>query len=320
MPAELHYHLDPSVPLSIGQDVFEVLIHNWGTLRGDGYPILYRFDGTPIRAASIPHSPLAVTIGARSTVDRVFVSWNVPLESGIARDTMRVLSVDSPLLTAQPTKRGKLAPTDVPAPGFNFLPDYAVHQGLLWFFADWPIYTLPVPQTIAGPPDGITSTAIPETYLKADGTEAPIEDGTGLVTGFDMPILHLVFHYKNIPTPTRRAPYQNFSRWEVWGQDFDPGIEFLFKAWPIFGRRRVVIQAASTDPGVAFRVACLRNTNPDMRMQETTEGLKTSTAPMQSHKFTLCDPCADYVLLYATYQSQNVPRDRDTWATITAYD
>ncbi len=288
--------LTPDEAVSRGHDAVDVMLQDWGTNTKDSYPI-----ATAAGISSFPLTPAGVMIGPRSTVDRCWVSWNTQIRiPGSPLFVTRELSVDTPLLFAQPASRGVL--TTAPA---SLITD-AQDRNLLFVFPTTPIAAVP---SIDSPP-GVRSTVAPANYVRADGSAA-VFGPTNVV----QPFLHLRFFLKTgLSAPsTKRFPYQNFA-------SFTPlqiNTEFRAGIIATFGRKNIVIQTASSDPAATIVITALRNSNPTIPIQETIEGIRTTTAANQSVRFQLCDPAADWIIIYVTPTGA---ANTSFSYTITAYD
>jgi hypothetical protein len=293
--------ISPEEALQRGFDVFDVTLINWGFDVKDSYPIV---NGPLVPNLGFPFTPQGVMIGPRSTVDRCWVSWNnertIP---GNSNFVTREVSVDTPIFFSLPANAPNRGITPAPA---SLITD-AQDKNLLYFFPTTPISTIPAIDV----PSGVRSTVIPTTYAKADGSVVAFFGGNLIIN----PVLELRFFLKsglNAP-PTKRFPYQNYV---TTLNPLPAAVEFTAALIPTFGRKNVIIQASCTKSNSVVRIAALRNSNPTIPMQETTEGQKTSTAVNQSLRFQLCDPAADWTIVYVT------PGDNaaNFTFTVTAYD
>jgi hypothetical protein len=224
----------------------------------------------------------------------------------------RLISLEAPMLFAQPAGRG-VAPGTPPALTSSL--SNAMRLGLIYFFP-----TPASPAITAEFPTGsgrIQSTLLPTTYTKVDGTIVPF--GTGDSSPyFDKPVLHLLFTIKaNLPSPnTKRFPYN------VQGSasNLDPEAlqdEYPVAFVPVYGRKSIVVGVSGSEAGMIFRVGGLRGLN-QFGASETTEGEKTAVAALERVKFHFCDPCLDYIVIYAT--SAEVALATTTTFTVSACD
>lgn len=319
MPASQDTLYSPEDATSTGQDIFEVVVEDWGTDSTDRWPLGAAGGMVTADQRGFPFTPAAVVLGPRSTVDRVWLSWNTfkkwPLGSGFQQFLYRTLSVDNPIVYSLPAGNGVLNSAlvgDTPIGA-------AFTQGLIYFF---PGMSPTDPDFPVG--SGLVqSTFLPATYIKADGTVGTFGSnplGTAL---FDTPVLHLQFvTNKAVPQlPTKRFPYQARSsggNTTIGNLQDEYAVAFI----PTFGRSKITVQMDGSEAGMVFRVGALRALNNSVAAgflcHETTEGEKTAAAANESVKFQFCDICADYIVLYATSAAVNL--GTTTNFTVTAYD
>lgn len=280
-----------------GHDVFDLIIGGWGTTADDRWPAQNRFSN----ALGLDISPAGIAIGPESTVDRCWISWDpakkvTEATEETSQTLVRCITNERPLMFSQPAGRKEAFNTGTPAG--------AIERALMFVF---PTYGPPNTTGQAWPEPGtIAQTLSPDGYYRADGT---------FNNGFSPtvpPQLHLQFLLKRdvLPPTGKRAPFNAFG-----------GNGFLL---PTFGRRHIHVVASTSAPtGGSFRLAALRGVHnvpqsgptAHFRLQETTEGLKTTTAADESVHFNLCDPCADYTLLYVTPNEE-----AGSYYQLTAYD
>ena len=124
--------------VSRGHDCFEVLINEWGLRPYDQYPqpITGGVQGGQITAPLIlPNTLTGISIGPRSTVDRVNMAWNTQqvYSGGNSPAFMyRALTNEAPLMFAQPA--GTSSELLI---GRDNVMTTAMRAGLL-FFKPWP--------------------------------------------------------------------------------------------------------------------------------------------------------------------------------------
>lgn len=299
MAASVETSLLPEDAIARGHDAYEVLIKAWGTNPADRYPLV----GQP----GFPFTPAAVALGPRSTVDRVLMSWNVlktrvaDLEVQEPEGMTRVLTFDRPLSFAQPSGRGYLAT----AGGTSFMRQ-AIEKGLLYFF---PSFGSVMDPGSPDKPNRLMTTILPAHYLKADGTQVNFPDTTDAANLWaDAPLLQLQFYRRDglVPPAGKRFPYQFRYNTAVAGPAVGAA-ETAIGFFPTFGRKAISIQVSGDVANITFRIAALRGlTNLENAggqnwiAQETTEGEKIAATANASTRFHLCDPCADYTIIYAT--------------------
>lgn len=266
-------------------DVLDVTLVEWARATTDSYPI-----ATATGVKGFPYTPRAVIIGPRSTVDRCWVSWNSQRTlSGSPLFMTRELSIDTPLLFGMPANsEGALTTAPV-----SLITD-AQDDNMLFFFPTMPVPASPIGVT----PPGVPSTVTPESYLQADGTE--VEFGPDNISP---PVLELRFILSSaVPVQaTKRFPYQNWVNFP----NALPAEEYAAAYFPTYGRKNIIIQATSDEVGAIFRVAALRVTNQTLVIQETTEAQKTIAVANESLRIQLCDPMADWLIVYVTTASGN---------------
>lgn len=324
-------------------DVFTVLLEDWGTASTDRYPLAVAANGvTVINQAAFPQTPAGIAIGPNSTVDRAWLSWNTQkglqpsLQIQEPESMAHIITHERPLMFAQPAGVGRSTSVLTPPSG-GFMREL-MQLGLLYVLPSYGYST--GPEDAAGTVSRMASTILPPQYYTFDGQleDFPTNEGNN-VFFIDMPTLELQFILKPgiLPPAGKRLPYQ--FRWYSapanGGGVGVPGIpeipsgdETLVGAFPTFGRKTIVIGASATIGETVFRVAALRGltdiqnapgeVNNRFVPQETTEGQKTTPAADVMVRFQLCDPCADYILLYAT--SPGPGDDCYVRYTVTAYD
>ncbi len=304
MPAFFIGNLSPEQTNSTAQEVFEVLMFDWGTNVLDSFPPVLNPSGTARDSPGLPFTPQAITLGPRSTIDRCWVSWN-PEQKGTSESAVRTLSRDTPLMlsnAAGQTGRG-VSSTDPNLP-FLSLVEIAQGQGIL--------YVTPhlEPRAITennnpgiGFPQGFETTLLPTSYIKADGTTTANFYNPGVNIGILRPTCHLQFWAKAsaaMSAPTKRAPWHNSFKFGPAGA---PDVEDLLLGIPVYGRKSINLTMSSDSAGTIFRIAALRNVQRFVLSQEATIGLKGNITPLaanESVNFSFCDLGADYLMLYAT--------------------
>lgn len=290
----------PEQAVARAHDIFEVMLADWGTASTDCYP------DAQTSQPSFPITPVGVAIGPRSTVDRCWVAWNTQqawagaLGASFAEFLTRPLSVGQPLYFGTPAKDGPV----ISAPG-NIRT--AMAEQLFYVFPR--MSTTPWPSTTGH----IESTALPATLIKWDGTVVNFT----AAEAFESPTLDLQFILKPglPPPPTKRFPYNA----QLSGSIGPALTEVAVARFPTFGRKHVHITASSPQANVVYRVCSVRGLNNNVLNvpRESVDGLKTVVNASESVHFHLCDPCADYVTLYAT---PSVALAQVVSVFITAYD
>jgi hypothetical protein len=317
MPTQAVTFYLPEEAVAQAQDAFEVVLEDWGTDATDRWPQTSLGGLVANDQEGFQFSPKAISLGPRSTVDRVWMSWNTqkqwppPPSLQFEAFLQRLISLEAPMLFAQPAGRG-IAPGTPPAltsPLSN-----AMRLGLIYFFP-----TPAIPSTTAEFPTGsgrIQSTLLPTNYTKVDGTVVLFGAGDSSPY-FDKPVLHLLFTLKeNLPSPnTKRFPYNVQGSTSQLDPDFQAEYPVAFV--PVYGRKSIVVGVSGSEAGMIFRIGGLRGLN-QFGAFETTEGQKTAAAAFERVKFHFCDECLDYIVIYATSAAVNLATT--TTFTVSACD
>ncbi len=288
----------PEQALSKSSDIFEVLLTDWGTDPSDRWPLSLVSTAT-VDQPTFPITPSGVCIGPRSTVDRAWLSWNTQEKwtqdifgEAFSQFLSRPLSLEQPIYFAVPAKNTGTLESPLTNPIGT-----AMSRNLFYAFPQMP---LNFPQATV--PGISESTTVPAEYMTALGDVLPFLSGDWYSV---TPLLHLQFLFKpGLTPPTKRLPW-NVKMGQSAGST--PGVEVPIFQVPTFGRKHIHITCSGSEAGIAYRVGALRGlrntTDPTYVQQESTEGLKgvtTAFAANEACHFHLCDPCADYVTLYAT--------------------
>jgi hypothetical protein len=310
-----------STAVALGQDVYEVLIDDWGD--DGGVPTNYdsRLWPPPINGIVQPGleaSLAAMMIGPRSTVDRCLVTYNlqapktIPVEGPNPTDRVRRLSVDSPLLftqAANPGQRPDLTLSGSPAPVIS---NQQVTQELS-------VWAGPLEGAISfygGPVDG---TYIPTTYVPVTGGGTKPFGSSGLA-GYEAPLLHLYLFLKPpiaFP-PASRAPM--FRKGAPSGAALQvAGVEVTVAAIPVYGRRTIEV-AMSMNVSASFRVSSLRALSTGTNNQEVNEATSGVVAANAAVNFRINGANADYLLLHMTPQVNSAGFEPHSAWTLAAYD
>ena len=301
-----------------GQDVYEVIFENWGDSNvgveeNSSYPpgdiVLQKM------LAAIPISLAAIALGPRSTVDRVWVSYDLQKKrsgGGAVHSTDRVrrLSVEAPLLYTQAAQSGYGNLLDYsgcgdPAPNANGVQN---QQGLLYVYAAVgfttqgaginPPYSYPFHQAsgAAGAPGAMQdTTVVPEGYLKINGVDEPFIDQP-LTTVFMPPRLHLLLYLKK---PIASPPIARFPLL-VSGTVVSTGnTEWVIAQIPIYGRKHVRI-SARCDSNATLRCAVIRAINEDSTLVWETDSKTSAITAITVGEVQYDHPCADYLAVYLT--------------------
>lgn len=289
--------LGPDSVLPNSQDVFDVVLFNWGTNSGDRYPLALDPATLAQLAAStgFPWSPAAVTLGPLSTVDRAYLSWD-SLTTGRAGTSLgprygrnsavvRVVAKDCPVFF----------PLSAGVTPVSSNQDCLDALQLKTLFA-WP-------KCVMNPQLGLQTTVLPATYATVLGAVNPFfQDGLPPVTGlpqFTTPTLHLQFH-RRVPEfapGSKRMPLVIESAYAGVANNAEQPVAAI----PIFGRKSVIVSFSSTLAGQSFRVATLRGLTDNLSVpQETTEGTVVIANAATADKVKITDPTSDYLLLYTT--------------------
>jgi hypothetical protein len=261
----------------------------------------------PPGKAAIPTTLSAISIGPKSTVDRCWVSWdrqkNLTIPNDLAVDLtspVRRLSREAPLLYPQATNRGTLKYI-APGDPLNEGTIAAMQRGLLYVFS----YADGVDAPFHDGQEGNT-TALPAQFNDQFGVVRTWPNGVG-VSGFEPPFLHLVLNLRPgmFSPPVKRFP---LNRTKVFSALIAGGAKQLIAMIPIFGRKNVRVQMTSVGtPRICdFYVGLVRNVNESQiggfsEVREIAAGsaLAVPANPIPTG-FAIDNPCADYLLLYAT--------------------
>ena len=247
---------------SSAQDVFDVLLVDWGTASTDRYPLSSASAGSD--QESFPFTPKGVIIGPQSTIDRAWCSWNPQVITGnlAAFFPARHLSLDTPISFALPAGQGTLPETPPP---LTQPITFAMQRSLLYVF--------PQIRNPSSTNERLETTLLPTNYKLADGTQVPFSIGT---LGWVSPTLHLRFLAKDglPPQAHKRMPfvYQGGASSGV-----DPDATYFVAALPMYWRKNIVINMVGDQDNMIFRIAALRGLAAAPTVpQETTEAQKTS--------------------------------------------
>jgi|SRR5882672_3603428 len=293
--------------LQRGYDVWELFFKDWG-LSTDN------LQWPPINTASINPSLAGVSIGPKSTVDRVWLSYNlqklspdIPIDSGlILTNRTREVSVDSPLIFTQPSAEGKASTVTDPVitmNKFGSLYVYAYDNDQATFpNTHPPVYLSIVNSTVYGG------------FFDVNGVEQSI----GGAQSFVGPYLHLICYLKapNIIPPPKRAPLTTGALTLVNG----PG-EHAVAQVATFGRRTIHI-CLIADQITSFRIGALRVPGNGYTNYFTQEEPVDSILTVPANTPVVLTPCvqsevkADYINIYATLTQANT---NIKWS-LAAYD
>jgi hypothetical protein len=285
-------------------DVYDVWVHYWGTrIDVNNLPSLLGIDSYPyFTQPGLPNSLAGIAIGPESMVDRCWISTNPSkdvAQLNRTADLVRGISVEQPLLFTQAAKRApSLSNTISPYTPTNVNnPWLAQSQGLMYVVAN-------IQRQGAS---NITSTEVPPSYLKEDGTVVTLNPiPPGINAKWIPPTLQLRLLLRpDILVSTKRMP-QIFGNVDNATTALAGLGEVLIQQVPIYGRKNVVVKmrgnnAAGGDT-FTFRAAVLRTMNYSATVQEETVGERTETADaggLASVRFHICNPAAAYLMLYA---------------------
>jgi hypothetical protein len=262
-----------------------------------------------------------VAIGPYSDVDRAWLTYNagpvfpvggVNVDSDYA-SSIRRFSVDSPLLYQQSAGSPGRSLANVPiADGGGYPNAFAAQQnGLMYVFPEALGYS-----PGGGPGLALESTIIPLGY-RLD-TEAVLNGVVQPFTPLVNPKIQLQFFLRSggaMQAP-KRFPFQ-YGVYALAGVAGPAGTETRQIIVPIFGRKKVVVECANSGADAAWRVSTIRATNGRLTVPfEVTQGRRTGLAADESIYFELCEPCADWLILYVTPGANNT----SVSYYITAYD
>jgi hypothetical protein len=299
-----------------GQDVYEVLVSDWGV--SGGHPVTHpeNMQWPPPDQQSVPISLAGIAIGPQSTVDRAWVSYNLqktrttpfPINFPVPVNRMRRLSVDSPLMFTQGSQpSANLGEVDNPLPALNV--------GALYVFPEtaYGLQLIPPPITFGFPVPNET-TVLPLGYIDVNGVAQDFGNEQGKVMN---PLLHLYLYLRApiIYAPVKRAPLQ------VKGTVVmsHVGTERVIAQIPTFGRRSIHIMMISTTVS-SFRVGALRGVSQETGMQEQPVDSALNIAANTPVILSSCaqsDHYADYTNLYATVAAGGT---EEVSFQLTAYD
>jgi hypothetical protein len=298
-------------PLSIqeaverGYDVYEVLFANWGVTDAPPSTIFTDMQFPQPGQPGIPASIAGIAIGPRSTVDRVWVSYN-PLKKrnqnvvGQPNGLLRVCSVESPLMFAQaagpPGVRNNPGAPNDPALTLS-------DKGQLYIF---PMANsgFPGPEYSFSFPTQQETTVLPPTYIDVNGVSRPFGNfhPNPQASTYMTPFLHLYLFLKTPPIPlvyTKRAPLQ--VQGSIIIPPDDPGQEYVVAQVPTFGRKALKIGMRGTT-GI-WRVGALRGINQSNSLFEQPVDLSTDILAGTPVVLGSCNECchyADYTNIYFT--------------------
>ena len=286
-------------------ETYDAFVYFWGTNTAPwNLPTAIGLDSYPyLNQPGIPDSIAGVAIGPESDVDRAWITTNVSKDLATAAGDVtlltREISVEQPLLFTQPAKIDRslvslLAPT-LPSDTYE-----AQRRSLMYVFAK---------RATAGYGPRTSSTEIPPTYIRLDGTVAdffpnPLD---GINFNLTPPILHLRFFLQpGVPMQTKRS--QRLFGITNPAETKAVGADTTVAMWPMFGRKHVevMLRTDTMTPNtgqVQFRVTKLRTlTRGATQVQEELIGSKIVTANANgeaSTSFSFCNPGASYLILYA---------------------
>ncbi len=289
-----------------GQDVFEVLVSNWG-----GSDLQW----PPAGSQSLSKSLAGIAIGPQSQVDRCWVSYglqkpqtNPPASVAGFTNRLRRLSVDSPLIFSQGSTPGA-------ANNPGALNDPVITQaqlGALYVFA---MADAPSPITFPYPLVQET-TVLPATFTDVNGVVRTMNSG---LAGSMTPLLHLLLYLKApiVYAPIKRAPLQVSGSVSI----LSPA-EKLIAQVPTFGRKTVHLMMVAANTINSYRVGALRGVSQLAAMQEqpvdqTPAGIVAAGVPV------IISSCAAGVNVQADYLNIYAASAVDGNAVtfqVTAYD
>jgi hypothetical protein len=301
------YTLDDAIARS--EEIYEVDFNNWG-IYDPSVPFTMPQIGMqfpPPGQRGLPASLAGISIGPRSEVDRVWVSWdrqkplNRPTSEAEAADFIspsRIVTVDAPLLFQQRGRDGQIDPA---AQSIN----EALQKGLLYAF---PFATSDSENGSTGadaPPGG--TTVSPASWLNQFGvvqTESPF---SGIIGNGGIPRLQLILHLRPLAfaPPAKRGPLVRNSAW------LNPsGTRQLNMVVPIFGRKHVDIQMVSSAFGAGgpaavtdFYVGLIRGTRRTLSLAsapvfETNVFTSLATPVDKPVTFSISNPNADWLMFW----------------------
>lgn len=317
---------------SSSQDLYEVQFPDWGVrdVPVGQVAVNQNFQFPPPGAKAIP-SLAGIAIGARSTVDRCWVSWdrqklvNATSNGSEAPKGMesrvRQLSVECPLMFSQAGKIGSPLPSTMPTPpDINNSPVTAMHNGLLYVFPKEPF-----PDAVGTANNGASSNAVmtqayattilPENYTDQTGKSRPfLIPPAG--SNFIYPYLEL---YLFLRPPLYAPPISRFPFFTSYVQPA-PGAVTPIGYVPIFGRKHVTVGlqnlAEVTDYTLGI-IPCIRENDPGANSPpfELPAGSASAVPVGKSALFQLSNPCADYLVIYA-----NPANPSPVYVQVAAYD
>jgi hypothetical protein len=280
------------------------LFANWGVTDAPPSTVFTDMQFPQPGQPGIPVSVAGIAIGPRSTVDRVWVSYN-PLKRRNSQipnqpnGLLRVCSVDSPLMFAQAAG----------APGVKNNPggpsDPALTLSDLGQFYIFPMANsgFPGPEYSFSFPTQQDTTVLPATYIDVNGVTRTFGNSMpGPESTYMPPFLHLYLYLKvpSIPLPPlKRAPLQ------VQGSILVPpneqGTELIVAQVPTFGRK--TIKLGMRGAAGSWRVGALRGISQNGSMFEQPVDVSMVVPAGTPVVLSPCNECchyADYTNIYFT--------------------
>lgn len=294
-------------------DVFELFYSNWGFenfvgAQGSRWP--------GFTDPSIPVSLAAIAIGARSLVDRCWVTYNLQKSPStqlpnstdrpaLPTERVRGISLDSPLLLAEPSNPDQV--TNL----INAIQAMTRYNPLYIWSQDIQNGQAGIPDSFPVASGLVNSTTYPTSYTDINGVVRTLgpSGGSDAQAQFVEPFLHLYLFLKapTILPPTKRIPL-------MVGKDFtaplfEGGTDKLVAQIATFGRKTVHLFITCSSTTYSVRVGALRvppgpvNVGPVTVFEEPVDssgGTVTANTPL------VLTPCiqnglyADFLNIYIT--------------------
>lgn len=272
-----------------GNDVYEVLVSNWGNY-AVGAPTSEQ--GFPAEDSRGLPAPAAIAIGPRSTVDRAWVVYDLQkvVPSASIFDYPRRVSVGAPLTFPQPSDQIGTGGSVKTGTGSLFvLPT----NGGLNSYNGW--------NNQYNPTDTYGTIYRDGTYYKADGTTGTLGPSVGATSYWMSPLLHLYVYLK---PPVSPPPTKRFPLCVGIAQGGQAGVETLLALIPTYGRKTLSFNYRVIAPGgsAVVRIATVGQVGLGMADTpfEVTRYTSGAVATGLSGRTEITNLNADYTLVYMT--------------------
>jgi hypothetical protein len=280
--------------IAANHDVYDLLIPNWGRpVWTNQYPDPSVTTLTPagVTVRGLPASLAGISIGPRSTVDRVFTSWstgkqfNPSGDGSAAPPLVRSVSLGAPLTFSQPADT-RVGMTD------GTLYSDAMTYGALIIAADPGAQSQQIGGTLL-PASIINPNAVVNFGGNGiDGTQSPV---------ITWPLLHLQLYLRApiVSPPAKRLP-QHFNFLPA-ATTYLAGAEVPIAMIPTFGRRSLRAVLRTNVALTSLRVGTVGSISSDTNFAlETTVFSAGVTAASVNVNIQIEPLLTDYVMIYAT--------------------